>query len=386
MSVTQIPIWVNGVEWNELIDSDSATINYNAPTSQRKWIVGGTFDKNDVANSAPQNIPLTNNVAGVNQLWVSTSIAPTEPTLGNTWLVIAEYKFAVDTFELSFDTSGGTTKREQAFDQGDYYCCLPTGGGPVVAGAVIAGGGTATVPNFKGIVPDGVEVPDGKFDFTVLIRSQYSTLPASYINTLKALTGKMNDQAVSITYKIGGTTGSQTLTFAKYELLYNGCPGKITSGDGYEFTLKFSASPGKLGGTTTTADFTVPAIGAQVTPVAIGEPSLFTAGNLTYVVGAGVYLIVSITGSNMTLQNTGAAGNAAVSTVISSGASMNIDSTDQDPLIIGNSGPITKPGWYYLKVIAKEVIVGTSRVNQPQFVIVNKVIPSANLAPLGIFS
>jgi hypothetical protein len=360
-------------------------INYNAPTSQRKWIVGGTFDKNDVANSAPQNIPLVNNVAGVNQLWVSTSIAPTEPTLGNTWLVIAEYKFAVDTFELSFDTSGGTTKREQAFDQGDYYCCLPTGGGPVTAGAVIAGGGTATVPNFKGIVVDGCDVPDGKFDFTVLIRSQYSTLPAWFINTLKNLTGKMNDQPLSITYKINGTTGSQTLTFAAYELLYNGCPGKITSGDGYEFTLKFSASPGKLGGTTTTADFTVPAVNGDTT-VTIGEPSLFTVGKTIYIVGAGVYLITGITGSTMAIENTGAAGNAAVSTVISSGASMNIDPTDQDPLIIGNSGPITKPGWYYLKVITKEVIVGTSRVQQPQFVIVNKVIPSANLSPLGIFS
>lgn len=388
MPVSLVDPFAAGVLWDEQVDSDSGEVNFNSPSSQRKWLVTGPYDVNDLINSAPANIPTTNVRGGVTHFYRSYKYGPTSPTLGNSWLVVAEYFFAVDYFEISFDTSGGTARREQGFDAGVYYNCT-TPGGEVVPGEIPAGQTVAT-PDFKGRIIDGVDVPDEKFDFTVLVRSKISGFPVSYFNTIRGLTGRANDRPVAINYK------GQLFTFGQEELVYYGTPGKITSEDGYEFTLKFGAqrsvgigdghgggvdnSPGSL----TILAFTQPAVFGNVT-VSVLNAGGFDAGDIVYVKDGGRYSVVSVDAGldTLLLTNLGDASNAVPATIIATTAWVAFES---DPLVIGNSGPIQKLGWRYLKVINKAVTIGAQRIEIPQYVIVSKVIRTADLSPLGIFS
>lgn len=385
MPVSLVDPFANGIVWDELVSSDSGEVNYNAPTSKRRWLVTGTSDPDDVINSAPDNIPATNVRGGVIHMFRGYKWAPTEPTDGNSWLVEADYAWQVDYFELSFDTGGGTAKREQALDLGSYYSCRGAAIGPVTPGSTVNG---VTIPNFKGIIPDGADVPDSKFEFTVLIRSKFSNLPQDYFDTLIDLTSPphANDRPLRIVWN------GLVLSFDTEELLFLDTPGKITSEDGFELTLKFAASrsvgnnkgaAGLSPGTQTSANFTVPAFQATVV-VTVLSVAPFTANEIVYVDGAGRYQVIAIGVGTITLENLGDPTNAAPGTVIASGAAVTFD---KDFLTVGSSGPIEKRGWRFLKVIAKEVVgPGGQRVTQPQLVIVNKVIYTADLSPLGIFS
>jgi len=72
----------------------------------------------------------------------------------------------------------------------------------------------------------------------------------------------------------------------------------------------------------TTANFTTPAIGSNVT-VAIGSTTWLLVGQQLTISGAGVYQVISITdATHFVAQNTGAAGNASSGTVINSGAAV----------------------------------------------------------------
>jgi hypothetical protein len=373
-----------GILWDEIQTSDSGELNFNAPTSQRTWLVTGTFDPNDVVNTAADNIPQINQVGNITQFLRGFKYGPTEPGFGNSWLVVADYAFQVDYFELNFDTGGGTAKREQALDEGDYYSCRGAAIGPVIAGQTIDG---VTIPDFKGLIPDGADVPDSKFEFTVLVRSKISNLPQDYFDTLIDLTSPphANDRPLRIVWK------NLELNFDTEELLFLDAPGKITNDDGFELSLKFSASrsvgnnkgtAGVAPGTQTQSNFSVPAVQATVV-VTVLSVIPFTLNEIVFVNGAGRFEITAIGATTLTIQNLGDATNAAPGTVITSGAAVTFD---QNFLSVGSSGPIEKPGWRYLKVIAKEIVMAGQRVAQPSLVIVNKVIYTADLSPLGIFS
>jgi microcystin-dependent protein len=111
--------------------------------------------------------------------------------------------------------------------------------------------------------------------------------------------------------------------------------------------------------TATAANFTVPAVGANVL-ITMVSAAAFSAGLSFTVQGAGSYQTVSIAGNVVTAQNLGIAGNAAPGTVINSGANV----TTGQNAVIGCLGftPINKSGDTGIGKLESTVdtVVGTS--------------------------
>jgi len=116
--------------------------------------------------------------------------------------------------------------------------------------------------------------------------------------------------------------------------------GSIQSGDiGVGQVEAKNLDPGIS--TTTTAAFACPAANANVT-IALSSATGISAGLPLNIQGAGVYSTISVSGLSVTVQNTGAAGNASSGTVINSGATV----TTQGNAVIGGLGytPVNKAG------------------------------------------
>lgn len=81
------------------------------------------------------------------------------------------------------------------------------------------------------------------------------------------------------------------------------------------------ARPAGVAATTITAGFTQPAVGATVV-AAFASATGYAVGMNVNIVGGGVYTITNIAGLSITIRNTGAAGNAAPTTAVSTGGAV----------------------------------------------------------------
>lgn len=98
----------------------------------------------------------------------------------------------------------------------------------------------------------------------------------------------------------------------------------------------------------------------------------------------------------LTLRNLGLTENEAAGEMIVSGALVSFDANDRNPISIRNSNPISKKGWRYLHTKNQSMMVGATLVNgklhggtraiAPQFAVVNKLIETADLSIIGIFT
>lgn len=96
--------------------------------------------------------------------------------------------------------------------------------------------------------------------------------------------------------------------------------GSIQSGDiGVGQVEAINLDPGI--NTTTAANFTAPAVNANVN-ITLSSAAQISAGLVLNIAGAGSYSVISVAGAVVTAQNTGASGNAAPGTVINSGAAV----------------------------------------------------------------
>ncbi len=145
---------------------------------------------------------------------------------GGCWDVTAHYKGVVNTWKLSGDTSGGTRKRYYSLETVAGYDCVTTGG--IVPFYDQAIGVTDT-----GI--EGVDVPDPKFDFSIEQTLQLSTLSANYLDTLRLITGCVNDELYSVSYL------GQNIFFEAEELRFMGITFGQDSALNLTLTYKFSA-------------------------------------------------------------------------------------------------------------------------------------------------
>jgi len=368
---TQVPVGGTEVTWSEQINTGAGEVVFNSARSERRWLVSNCYDPNDLIASAGDNIPLTNTQGDVTHIFRSYKYDPTQPTDGGLWQVVAAYQFSPEYYELSFDTSGATTKLFTALDEGTYYNCITPG---------------ATVPSFNRLVGvgessvDGVDVPLPKFDFTVLIRNRFTGIPSSYIESIGDLSGRTNDRPLALNWK------GQIFLFDTEELLFLGMAGKMTSDEGFELTLKFSKSKSRAGGTVTTAAFTQPAVDGDVT-VTVESVDEIEEGDFLFIVGGGEYEVLSIIGTSMSLKNLGGDANADPAAEVPTHAAVSTDVNDHEPLVIGNSGAIAKPGWRYLWTNSnRQATAGGRFIIRPRVAVVNKVIRTADLSPIGIFS
>jgi len=132
-----------------------------------------------------------------------------------------------------------------------------------------------------------------------------------------------------------GATGSQGLAGAQGPPGGQGISGPVgpagpqgvtgpTGPQGIQGVTGTQGPPGPAGttvATTTSANFTVPAVNANV-GVTLASASGLSTGLILYIQGAGYYSTVSIAGNVATLQNLGYTGNTGSGTVINSGATV----------------------------------------------------------------
>ncbi len=399
MTIQQIPILC---DFEETTDSGEGTVNFNSPTFTKIYATYGHGSESDAVARAELYFAEhpTINVNGIVLFIYDYKVKP-DSTDGQMWIVTATYKFQVDYFELSFDTSGGTRKVYTALDEGDYYHCAGIGDPD---DHTPAGQGFESFNGLIGVCGEQVEgcdtpLPD-KFDFTVLIRSKYSTMPAAWLDSVRRITGHANRLPLSIDWK------GQLIPFDIEELIFLGMPGKSDSDDNLEVTFKFSAERGRKGGTIVEVDF----VQAGAVNVAVSSTRGLAVGDKVFIEGGGYYEIVDIPLITiggfpvLSLVNLSIDPSryAVDGQTITTGSYVNFDAnTDNpelqsEPLIIGHTGPIRKPGTRYLHThsrprlvggtIVDGRIVGGRNIPQPVVAIVNKVVPTADLSILGIFS
>ncbi|HZZ77178.1 MAG TPA: hypothetical protein VFE62_01585 [Gemmataceae bacterium] len=389
MTISQIPI---ACDWQELTVSGKGTVNFNLPTFTKAFATYGWTSESDAVGRA-ETYFASNPTINVNGVVLFLYDYQVEPTDGLLWIVTATYKFQVDYFELSFDTSGGTRKIYHALDEGSYYSCTGLGS---PTDRTPAGQGFVSFNRLIGVSGDQVEgcetpLPD-KFDFTVLVRSKFSTMPSGWIDKVRRLTGHTNDAPLTISWK------DQDFDFDTEELLFLGMPGKMTSDDDLELTWKFSAQRGRKGGMLLTADFVQQDDGDSVN-IEVQSTSGITISQQLYIEAAGLYLVTAIVDdTHLTVEKLtdffGTFLDPGATVTLGNFVSFDVDGSE--PIIIGGSGPIAKPGWRYLWTHSRPQMVGGTifdgriaggrNIPQPVIAVVNKVIPTADLSILGIFS
>src|SRR5262249_43993154 len=159
-----------------------------------------------------------------------------------------------------------------------------------------------------------------------------------------ALRGKSNDAVLGFTFK------GQSWTLQIEEMAFKGYEYKQSSDDSCELSLRFLRSIGKKGGTRTTLDYVQPAVSSTVGVRGRTTVGL-RLGQSHWVDGGGVYLVTAVPDTtNVTLQNTGATGNATPGQTVNAGAAVSFDGADQEPLIIGKSDPIAKEGMRIVQI------------------------------------
>ena len=218
-----------GPTWDEFVESGAGSVSFSVTAFSKRYSVCGAANESVVMALVEAKLAGggydTLTVNGVRLFINAYKIDHAQPTDGTQWVVTLEYRYKVAAFELSGDTTGGTRKMLQALDQGEYYRLQNA---------------TDPMPDFQRLVGvdgqkvNGVDVPDYKREFTVLVRDEWSLLPADYLQTIEELTGKCNDAFLTIEYK------GQNFDYEAEELLFLGMIDKQTSNDGLELVLKFA--------------------------------------------------------------------------------------------------------------------------------------------------
>lgn len=149
-----------------------------------------------------------------------------EPQGGGIWSVNVDYERSKDRYEISFDTTGGRTKKFTAIETESYNLILPGD----------------TVPNNENLIGEqddkveGVDIGIAKLTFTISLSLRFSVMEAGYLKKLYDYTYTTNDDQVSLYWQ------DQELIFDAEELLFEGATAKQTSDDEMAITYKFEAS------------------------------------------------------------------------------------------------------------------------------------------------
>lgn len=387
--ITQIPI---ACEWEELTESGDGEVNFGSPSFDKMYAIYGVSSEGDAVAVAEANLTKTINVNSVILFLRGYKVKPSSSD-GMLWIVTATYKYQVGVIEMTGDTSGGERTVTIAINnQQTYWRCDGTGD-PDDRSA--DGQGWPSSGGLVGVTADGkvdgckTPLPD-KFDFTILTRLKLSTMPSAYVNAMRRITGYTNQFPLTLNYR------GQIFFFDAEELLFDGLPYKQDSDDDLEFSLKFKVSRGKAGGTRTLADYVQPAVSSSVNINLKTTAGLSIGQKIWIGSGGGVYQIGIVTdATHIKAFSLATAAEALPGQVIEAGSVVSFDADDQNPLVIGNSDPITKPGWWNLEVqpvsrvsgiIAGGRFVGGTRVPQPGCVIISRVCPITDLSIIGIFT
>lgn len=238
---TKVPI---SCDWEELDDSGSGTVNFTAPTWTKQYATVQANESDAVARA--ENYFLINPTINVNGVLLllheyKVNKKGVVGSIAFIFIIEATFRYAVDYFEMSGDTTGATFKALQAIDEGDYYNLLASAYStqPLTPAA-------QEMPDFGGLIGvngqavEGVDVPIPKDDFTILIRTKFSTMPPDWIATVKNLGCRANSRPLHLVFN------GQQFDWEEEELLFYGLTWKMTSQDDFEGNLKFGTSRSEI--------------------------------------------------------------------------------------------------------------------------------------------
>jgi hypothetical protein len=233
MPPTQIPMeGASGPVWNELDESGGGSASLTQTSYEKKYIVLGCADEAAISASITAQLAAGYNILAVNGDLFGIKDAKFDPQGdGTIWLVTLTYENKIGYFELSTGGSMGTLKILQALDQGEYYQC---------------GLDSDPEPDFGGLIGvdgesvKGVEVPEPKKEFTVLVRLNMTTLSSDWLEQVEDLRGYCNEAPVSLTFN------GQTFLYGTEELLFVDVVTKQNSQMEVELSMKFAVERTKV--------------------------------------------------------------------------------------------------------------------------------------------
>lgn len=335
---TRASIVIGGetITWRE---SPKQEINlaHTEASSKREWAIDGSLNRNSILTAIGYFLPAADLVGGSALFLDKQNI---KEQGGGCWTLSADYRIKQGSWELSLDTSGGTTKRLQSYKTmraydatGNVFNQAPE---DMISLGLVTDHKRAIGVTNTGV--EGVDVVDPKFDFTVNYKFPIGNLSAGYLMNLYRMTGRMNDAPFALTWN------GQSLTFAAGDLRFMGSQARQTSDFQLDITYRFSAMKGLAGGSRTAAAFTQPAINSTVS-VTVGRSADFTVNTIVYVQDAGFYAVDTVTDpTHLVLRLLDE--EIAVAGTVPSGSL--ISANDEPAIVFGDSDPIKKRGWDYL--------------------------------------
>lgn len=405
-------IVVNGISVIEK-PGQEGTIQFKGPTAKRVYGLTGSFSKLAIQIAVITVAPQTESSissAGLNLTLFLDKFSVREIG-GGTWEATCDYCDTPQQFDLKFNIGVQTTKMQQCKEHIATYDCVLGG---VQIKADVGDGDTpftSGIPDFQGAVGvnsdqtevAGVNVEIAKIDMTITLKLNtnnpigFNGQPLSplYFWSVANITPSVNNADYTIIFK------GQVFVFPKGSLKFSGAPMTTNSDTNIEITFMFSYSrnvgtPGTPGaGATKWAATETYGSGAQVTY----NGYLFTStmvGNLdnppngntwstnsTYQAGDMVYWNGSIYAARV--QTTGNQPDvSATQWTLFSSAEWAPNGIVPPPLVVGNSSPIVKEGWWYLWFWYKTGVNNGSAYLQPTAAVVDRMYDYADFTILGI--
>lgn len=249
---------------------------------------------------------------------------------------------AADAFSLYFGWLDNVPTA--AFQNGVFFYYTNSGSTPNNWGCYCRRAGTQVFSD------SGVVLATGQwYDLQVVVDAVYATfsiahyaagaIPTAPVMVAQIAISQCPAAGIGLGAVFGGskTAGSSVapniyVDAYEHEVLYKGNVAKFRQ-------PAIVGAPGKDSVTGTTATFVTPAIGSNV-QVAVADTTFMAPGMQLYIAGAGTYQVASINSPTLvTVQNTGATGNAAPSTQINAGALVAVSGVAGPQGVIGPVGP-----------------------------------------------
>jgi microcystin-dependent protein len=262
-------------------------------------------------------------------------------------LQVPQLSTSTDSFNIFFGWMDNLPTA--AFQNGVFFYYTNSGSTPNNWGCYARRAGTQVFSD------SGVAIALGQwYDLEVTIDAVYATFSiARYANgavpTAPVMVAQISiSQCPAAGQGLGPAFGGSKLTGSsvapqfwldayEHEVQYKGTVSKFRQ-------PALVGAPGKDSVTGTTASFVTPIVGGN-TQISVADTTFMAPGMQIYIAGAGTYQVVSVNSpTQVAVQNTGATGNAAPSTLIPSGALVAVSGVAGPQGIQGPIGPIGPVG------------------------------------------
>ena len=214
------------------------TLAFNAPGSKREYAISEATTRDEALILVNNTAPTIDTVAGVSRFIEKIEL---KEFGGGCWDAIVTYVRMPNSTEFTFNIGAGSIKATTSLETIAAYSCIVDENNldPPEPPGFNKGIG------FNGSGFDGVDVEQGRTDFEISKKFQFSTLTAGYVQNLMDMAQTVNDDDFSLYWYIRRATileSFQEMTFPRGSLRFRGSRIKQDSDDHLDISFSFAYS------------------------------------------------------------------------------------------------------------------------------------------------